>query len=192
MTQNIQIMTDPENFNNIKEASSAQVLVVTGDLYHMKNKNDFLDWASNKFRHTYIVMGNEDYYSDIDVAETMLEYQNSVLPNVTYVNNLSVMLNGQELFMTTLWYPVDENHVLEALHNCDDFDRIHCNGKRLTNETINQLHEICTQWLVSVILKSNARIKTVVCHYRPSEDSVLFHILETIGVNDILSHHLSI
>lgn len=41
MTQHIQIITDPENYNNIEKIPSAQVLVVTDDLYYMKIKTTF-------------------------------------------------------------------------------------------------------------------------------------------------------
>lgn len=84
----------------------ADILILAGDITLLgKNKyylNPFFDWCCEHFKETYIVPGNHEYYNGFELADTMIDFQMSIRPNVHYINNRSVLINDTEIFFSNL------------------------------------------------------------------------------------------
>lgn len=162
------------------------ILILTGDC--MQYKESFLKWCAESYAHTYIVMGNEDYYDGPDVNETLDSYVYNVYANVTFVNNASVKMGDREIFFSTLWKPVDDINTLFIDNDRDDFYRIRCNGGNLTIDKEVELHSICSEWLCAALFESSSEHKVVVTHHDVRKDKVLCHFLKVLGADAFYSH----
>ena len=188
MTGNmIQFLINPSRFCLGEAQTYGDILIITGDLKTSLHCDDIISWASENFSHTYIVMGNKDYYDGTDVADTLLAYKVSVLPNVSFINNISVLISDMEIFFTTLWKPYIEQDISNMLSDREDFDHIRCNGHLLTLEMVGQLNEVCKQWLLSSVARSNSGRRIVVTHHAMSDDLQLYHTLISMGVDEIVT-----
>ena len=183
----IQFLINPSRFCQGKVQTYGDILIITGDLKMSLHCDDIINWASENFSHTYIVMGNKDYYDGTDVADTLLAYKVSVLPNVCFVNNASILIADVEIFFTTLWKPYIEQDISNMLSDREDFDHIRCNGHLLTLEMVGQLNEVCKQWLLSSVARSNSGRRIVVTHHAMSDDLQLYHTLISMGVDEIVT-----
>ena len=183
----IQFLINPSRFCLGKAQTYGDILIITGDLKTSLHCDDIINWSSENFSHTYIVMGNKDYYDGTDVADTLLAYKVSVLPNVSFINNVSVLISDMEIFFTTLWKPYIEQDISNMLSDREDFDHIRCNGHLLTLEMVGQLNEVCKQWLLSSVARSNSGRRIVVTHHAMSDDLQLYYTLISMGVDEIVT-----
>lgn len=187
MADKIQFITDVANFDPDHSLVSGDYLVVTGDVYGCHAEDTFLDWCSNNYRHTFIVMGNRDYYCGQDVSGTLISYSHDVRSNVTYVNNISQKIGNIELFFTTLWRPCGEDDMPEIISDIEDFEHIICNGRYLTLHTQQELHRICVQWLLGALSNSAMDRRIVVSHHGLDENSSTMSLLESAGMDELIS-----
>ena len=180
------------DIKNISKCIGCDLLVLPGDFkVVLSSEKDCLgEWCSKRFKHTFIVMGNEDYYDGTDVADTLDCYVGNVTDNVCFVNNTSISIGNVEIFFTTLWKDCNHSDISDMLSDRGDFEEIICRGSPLTIQCIKDLHEICVEWLMSALIKSQAEVKIVVSHHRI--DDALAKSLNAIGVDHLFSSASSI
>lgn len=142
--------------------------------YSMDMRYDIINRCSQLSKQTYIVMGNEDYYNGPDVSETLDHYISDVAVNVTYLNNVSILIGKEEFFCTTLWKPYDPWDISNMICDRRDFEEIYCHGNLIDMKKIDELHCICAQWLCSAILNSKAERKIIVSHHEMPSDMKVY------------------
>ena len=151
---------------------SADILVLAGDIAYMERKkkmcNAYFDWLSEHFRQVYVVPGNHEYYSGIELAHTLTEFDLKVRDNIHYLNNKSVVVGDTELFFTTLWSKVPPGYVADLQHGMMDTRYICYKRYLLFAGEYNELHECCAEWLKGAVEASSAKHKVVVTHHCPT------------------------
>lgn len=151
----------------------ADILILAGDITLLgKNKyyrNPFFDWCSEHFEETYIVPGNHEYYNGFELADTMIDFQMSIRPNVHYINNKSVVINDAEIFFSTLWCKIDPLEIVPVQMGMTDCYRIRYKGRDFNANDYDELHTQSMNWLTDAIAKSEAKHKIVVTHHCPTK-----------------------
>ena len=148
------------------------VLVLAGDISYLGDrkmwKRPFWDWCAEHFRETFIVPGNHEFYGGFDIGRTMADYELEVRPNVRYLNNRSIVLEGTELFFTTLWTKIDPTRLWTVQQGMNDYRYGKLNGRRFCANDVDELHKQCLDWLSGALEASTAAHKVVVTHHCPT------------------------
>lgn len=108
-----------KNYKNFKHRVKADNLMLCGDICSPFNLiyEEFISHCSSKYKRTFIVTGNHEYWgSTIDSTDMKIEKISKKYNNVFYLNNKYYMLwNGKryiKIFGGTLWSFVDDNKKL--------------------------------------------------------------------------------
>ena len=148
------------------------VLVLAGDVSYLGDRKmwkwPFWDWCAEHFRETFVVPGNHEFYGGFDIGRTLTDYIQDVRTNVHYLNNKSVVLEDVELFFTTLWTKIDPLKLWSVQQRMNDFRLGKLNGKRFCANDVDDLHQLCMQWLSGALAASTAKHKVVVTHHCPT------------------------
>ena len=150
---------------------AGEVLVLAGDIHVLDtmdlSQHPFFRWCAMHYQHTFVVPGNHEYYSGRDLASTLTDWEEPILPGVTLLNNRSRVIGDTELFFTTLWSkipPADEPLVNRHLTDCH---RMLYGGEPFKAHHYAQVHGLCLQWLTQALASSTCRHKVVVTHHCP-------------------------
>ncbi|MBP5398223.1 MAG: metallophosphoesterase [Bacteroidales bacterium] len=151
---------------------SADILVLAGDIEYLERSkkmgNAYFDWLNEHFRQVYIVPGNHEYYSGIELSRTLSEFDHKVRDNVHYVNNKSIVVGDTELFFTTLWTKVSPGFVADLQYGMMDTRYICYKRYLLFAREYNEIHARCAKWLKEAVETSNAKHKVIVTHHCPT------------------------
>lgn len=154
--------------NPIKPAG--EILLLAGDIIpfaEMEKENDFFNFLSDSFEHTYWIPGNHEYYRS-DISERTGAFQESIRTNVLLLNNTAIEQNGVRFLFSTLWSRI--NRALESviLKSMADFRLIRNNGKKFTVDDYDRLHEDCRAFVVNELSDSSDQRTIVVTHHIPT------------------------
>lgn len=158
------------NDNPLKVAGD--ILVLAGDVAYLANrwyKHRFFDWCAENYMQTFIIPGNHEYYDGNELTESLFDYENKIRPNVSYINNKSVVIGDVELFFTTLWSPIAPNEIVPVQMGLTDCHRIVYKGRPFCSNDYNEVHRICLDWLRKALSESKAAKKIVVTHHCPTQ-----------------------
>lgn len=85
-------------------------LFLAGDIGNVRKPNyrEFLELASNNWKHVFLVSGNHEYgraYSEEQFSEVDFQIQTIVnrIGNITFLNRTSTLFDGHLIIGTTLW-----------------------------------------------------------------------------------------
>lgn len=176
----IQYMSDlhmefVENSRYLKDVEipvTGDVLVLAGDTFYLNNTtaplSKFWKWASANYRQVLLVPGNHEYYQGCDVMTRGLQWKWMFKENVGYYQNQVKRIGDTDFILSTLWShipPQDEYFVSSRLN---DFYQTKFNGKRMTVEDYNSMHEYCLDFIRKSIGESTAKHIVVVTHHLPT------------------------
>ena len=149
-----------------------EVLVLAGDVSYLGDRNmmrrRFFDWCAERFRETFIVPGNHEFYGGYDIAQTMEDYEFAYRDNVRYLNNKNIVLEDTELFFTTLWTKISPLYLWTVQQGMNDFRYGRLDGSRFCANDVDELHQKCLGWLDSALKASTSTHKVVVSHHCPT------------------------
>ena len=164
----------PENLKYITSNPlqvEGDILVLAGDIHVLGagrfDQHPFFQWCSEHFTNTFIVPGNHEYYDGHDLEATLTDWQLPILPNVSFINNRSVVIGDTELFFTTLWSkipPVDYMLVNKCLTDCY---RMVYRNEPFKAHHYDEVHRHCLTWLENALKTSSAVHRVVVSHHCP-------------------------
>ncbi len=149
---------------------TGDVLVVAGDTHHLGPgfaKLDFWDFCAANFQRTYVIPGNHEYYRGYDLGRNPLSFREELRDNVVLLNNQSETVDGIQLIFSTMWSRIDRK-VMEVYRGLYDFRAIKYEGRNLTVNDFNAVHEACWAFLKAEIEKPGPKV--VVTHHLPSEE----------------------
>ena len=147
-----------------------EVLLLAGDIIpfaEMEKENDFFNFLSDRFEHTYWIPGNHEYYRS-DIVERTGAFHEKIRTNVSLLNNTAIEHNGVRLLFSTLWSKIDLALGLLIQKSMADFRRINNNGKKMTVDDYNQLHEECRAFLMKELSNVTHQKTIVVTHHVPT------------------------
>lgn len=147
-----------------------EILLLAGDIIpfiDIEKENDFFNFLSDSFEHTYWIPGNHEYYLS-DIAERTGTFHEKIRSNVSLLNNAAVEHNDVRLLFSTLWSKI--NPVLEFViqKSMADFRLIKNNGKKITVDDYDQLHEDCRTFLMKELINVTNQKTIVVTHHLPT------------------------
>jgi predicted phosphohydrolase len=146
------------------------ILLLAGDITYIGKQhfdNIFFDLISKQFKETYLVPGNHEFYSGVDVEQYMKETFISIRPNVHLVNNISIEIGKVHFIFSTLWskiYPINKKNVERGVN---DFYKIRKDGKTITSADFNELHRHCLGFVQSAVSKKGKKV--MVTHHVPTQ-----------------------
>lgn len=148
----------------------ADILVIAGDINYMGKRfgqHTFIDEVSKAFQTVYIIPGNHEYYSWEDASKSFPCLHEMIRPNVHLVNNYTVQIEDTQFIFTTLWSEI-KKYVAEVMIGMNDFRVIQYEGKALTVDNFNYMHQQSLDFLKREIAKYPNHKKIVVTHHLPS------------------------
>lgn len=148
------------------------ILVLAGDTHVFKGKawerHPFFDWCADNFQETYLIPGNHEYYSGVELSERFDHWEYAVRPNVRYLNNRTVRTGNVELFFTTLWTIVPPEEMASVQMGLTDCYRIKFQGRPFNAGDYITLHRQCSDWLSEALDHAEATHKVVITHHQPT------------------------
>lgn len=164
----------PDNMEHLSHHPlevKGDVLLLAGDIHVLGAgpfaRHAFMQWCARNFEHTFIVPGNHEYYGGHDLAATLTDWHLPVLPNVSFVNNSSVVIGDTEFFFTTLWSHIPpEDYVLVNQHLTDCHRMIYRDAPFQAHH-YDDVHDRCLSWLKHALAASRAAHRVVVTHHCP-------------------------
>lgn len=151
----------------IPKDTKADILVVAGDLataqeYWMMKGIDWLQETCKYFDDVIFVPGNHDFYEG-EYHKTLVYWRTlcALTPNLHYMHNDVLELNGVRFIGTTLWTPGNDMRM-------NDFACI-TRGKRLLHWTdTNEFHKDAVEFLLNMIPTADV----VITHHAPIQECV--------------------
>ncbi|OQP61239.1 hypothetical protein A3860_05875 [Niastella vici] len=146
------------------------VLILAGDIlpFHLhKKQTGFIDFVADNFEMVYWAPGNHEYYGHdaATVADPLLEKLRS---NVWLVNNRVIAYKDVQFICSTLWSKIPVVNALDIQRSISDFHAIRWQGKKLSAERFNQLHENSVAFLQRAFKETNTMKTVVVTHHVPT------------------------
>lgn len=189
---------------------NADIVLIVGDTTYQDHHWDILFQKLNG-KPTIIVPGNHDYDGwDVATRDGQIKELAKDYPNVHYLNNESIVLQGIKFIGSCLWtdlaseYPhMPEKDVLRYISAIGHLNTIRENGKKFTSQNILDLHYKARAYLEYELLKNrpSPSIPVVVAtHFAPSKNSVAknyklsnnsYHVVDMealMGFSDVWVH----
>lgn len=150
------------------------ILVLAGDTTYLEEgvPDWFLDWASASYQQVLLIPGNHEYYHYGDVAKRGDAWQWMLRKNVGYYYNKVVRIDDVDFILSTMWSHIPETEMFQVQRGLNDFYQILYNGKILTPDDFNAEHELCKQFIIESVEKSDAEYIVVVSHHVPTSLAV--------------------
>jgi len=101
------------------------------------------------------------------LPEIPTTFREPLRDNVTLLNNRTEEVDGIQLIFSTMWSRIDQK-VMEVYRGLYDFRAIKYEGRSLTVNDFNEVHEKCWAFLKAEIEKSGPKV--VITHHLPSEE----------------------
>jgi Icc-related predicted phosphoesterase len=187
---------DDESFRFIIEPE-APILILAGDITspHAKCTIPFLQWCSRKFEHTFWVMGNHEYYSQIVMKKKdILEKYRELCPeNVHILDNQTYRLENVLFVGTTLWSNIPEEDELEIQHRINDYRMIYiADGRRITPQETRAQYNQNLQFLKDTIDDNKDKQIVIITHHAPLNRGTSFAEYEGEPTNGAYATHIDL
>lgn len=147
------------------------ILILAGDIGYIGhstyNEHPFWDWASKCYDRVLVVPGNKEFYGNYDLEELKNGMKVSIRSNIHWYYNKSEIIDGIEFLLTPLWsfIPVSTEIMVKKVH--PDFKFIYYDGKLLSVDIYNKLHNLCIDFLMKELPEKNGK-RIIVSHHAPS------------------------
>lgn len=147
-----------------------EILLLAGDIIpftEMEKENDFFNFLSDSFEHTYWIPGNHEYYRS-DISERTGAFHETIRSNVSLLNNTAIEHKGVRFLFSTLWSKINPAFEFVILRSMADFRLIKNNGKKITVEDYDQLHHDSRAFLAKELANVTDQTTIVVTHHLPT------------------------
>lgn len=146
------------------------ILLLVGDIVPfavIEKHNDFFNYISDNFKHTYWIPGNHEYYY-FEAATRTGVLNEKIRENVSLVNNVAIYHDEVRFIFSTLWAKINPSNEWNMQQNLSDFQVIKFHGERFSPAHFNQLHRDCFNFIQQEVKKLRV-VKTVLAtHYIPT------------------------
>ena len=144
-----------------------EILLLAGDIVpfaEIEKENDFFNFASDSFEHTCC---NHEYYRS-DITERTGTFHEKIRSNVTLLNNTAIEHKGVRLLFSTLWSKINPALEFVILKSMADFRLINNNGKKISVDDYDKLHEDCRAFLLKELSNATSQKTIFVTHHLPT------------------------
>tara|TARA_Y100000780_G_C13621477_1_gene392728 strand:+ start:110 stop:862 length:753 start_codon:yes stop_codon:yes gene_type:complete len=158
-----------ELFGNIDDEV---IMIIAGDVCsfdYFERYQYFIKYIS-RFEHVLIVIGNHEYYNskniDMDDIEYCINEEIKLYQNIHLLNNNTIEIGGYYFIGTTLW-----SKTYDKKGKINDYRKIYFDGKLLTTNKTNELHNDAVNFLEKEIKNDNIN-KIIITHHLPSYELI--------------------
>jgi predicted phosphohydrolase len=147
-----------------------EILLLAGDVIpfiEIQKETEFFNLLSDSFEYTFWIPGNHEYYGS-DITERTGTFHEKVRSNVSLLNNSVIEHKGVRLLFSSLWSRINPAMEFVIQKSMADFRLIMNNGKKITVDDYNQLHEDCRAFLVKELSNPGNQKAIVVTHHLPT------------------------
>lgn len=147
-----------------------EILLLAGDIIpfaEIEKENDFFNFLSESFEHTYWIPGNHEYYRS-DISERTGAFHERIRSNVSLLNNTAIEHKGVRFLFSTLWSKINPALEFVILKSMADFRLIKNNGRKLTVDDYDYLHGDCRAFLEEELSDAHNQRTNVVTHHIPT------------------------
>jgi predicted phosphohydrolase len=147
-----------------------EILLLAGDIIpfaEIEKENDFFNFLSDSFEHTYWIPGNHEYYRS-DITQRTGTFHEKIRSNVSLLNNTAIDHKGLRLLFSTLRSKINPALEFVIQKSMADFRLIKNNGKKITVDDYDQLHEDCRAFLVKELSNVTNQKTIAVTHHLPT------------------------
>jgi predicted phosphohydrolase len=147
-----------------------EILLLAGDIIpftEIEKENDFFNFLSDNFEHTYWIPGNHEYYRS-DIAERTGTFHEKIRNNVSLLNNSTILYKNIRLVFSTLWSKIDLTKEWVIKKSMADFHLIKSNGNKINVDDYIRLHEECLSFISKEIQTNTDQKTIVVSHHLPT------------------------
>ena len=185
-----------ETFHFIIEPE-APILILAGDITspHAKCTIHFLNWCSQKFEHTFWIMGNHEYYSQIVMKkDDILENYRRICPENVHILDNQTHTLGDVLFVgSTLWSNISEEDDLEIQHRINDYRMIYNEkGNRISPAEIRSEFKKNLHFLEETIASNPDKKIVIITHHAPLNKNTSFADYEGEVTNTAFATHIDL
>lgn len=147
------------------------ILILAGDTTYLderKLQNPFFDELSECFERVFMIPGNHEFYGGKDISFLDMPLKEKIRDNVFLYNNHFIEYGGIVFIFSTLWSMIQLKYGKYISENMADFKYIKSEGKPLTIEHFNHLHQRSFQFLERAVSENVGKKIVVVTHHLPS------------------------
>jgi predicted phosphohydrolase len=147
-----------------------EMLLLAGDIIpfaEMEKENDFFNFLSDSFEHTYWIPGNHEYYRS-DISERTGAFHERIRSNVSLLNNTVIEHKDVRFLFSTLWSKINPALEFVILKSMADFRLIKNNGKKFTVDDYPQLNADGRAFLMRGLSIAPNQETIVVTHHLPT------------------------
>jgi predicted phosphohydrolase len=147
-----------------------EILLLAGDIIpfaEIEKENNFFNFLSDSFEHSYWIPGNHEYYRS-DITERTGSFHEKIRSNVSLLNNTAIEHKGVRLLFSTLWSKINPTFEYVIKKSMADFHLIKNNGRKISGDDYDQLHEDCRAFLVKELSRVTNLKTIVVTHHLPT------------------------
>ena len=102
----LEIPKNNRYFQQEKITPFADILILAGDTMYWDEdylQNPFWDTVSSAFAQVLVIPGNHEFYKGFDLASLQKSASGTIRDNVHWYYNQSVVLDGVQIILSTLW-----------------------------------------------------------------------------------------
>jgi len=167
------------SFNKIfgKKNYSNKILLLAGDIGYpdMENYWDFFDECNKRFKQTFFVSGNHEFYNydtgklTISDKEKIITEKIKEYDNIHYLNCNSIEYGNTVFLGCTLWTNIPEKYYETITELSNDYSQIYINENNLISpKDIVKLHKSQVEWLNNELEKYKNKKIIVLTHHLPT------------------------
>ncbi|MEX2483681.1 MAG: metallophosphoesterase [Brumimicrobium sp.] len=146
------------------------ILILAGDVIpfiEIEKHNDFFDYVSQNFKEVYWIPGNHEYYQ-YDISKRKGSFKIKVRPNVTLLNNSTIVIYNFKLIFSTLWTFVPPLEMRVVQNSMNDYHLINYENQIFTPEISNELFEENFAFIGEELSKNDGLQQFVITHHVPT------------------------
>ena len=142
-----------------------EYLIIAGDFIAIgRYPNEFADrieTLANKYKHVLYVAGNHEYYgSNSNTVNNLINVLDRNIPNFTFLNNSSIVLDGKKISGCTLWFQ-ESSDSKKYEQYLGDFHRI--------SDIHSFVYKECNKSME--FIRNNLDSDIIITHHMPSKNS---------------------
>jgi len=149
---------------------TGEILLLAGDILpftDIEKENDFFNFLSDSFEHTYWIPGNHEYYRS-DITERTGTFHEQIRSNVSLLNNSIIQHKDIRFVFSTLWSKLDLTKEWVIKKTMADFHLIRKNGNKINVDDYNELHEEALTFIKNQLPPDDGKKTIVVSHHIPT------------------------
>lgn len=162
---------------NLRNDDNCEYLLLAGDIFESKDYLKYNDWLKNvcpKWKRVFLIAGNHEHYG-ISVQESQTILSSLCIPNLTFMENDVVFLDGIKLIGCTLWTDMNKgcpNTEILISSAMNDYRYIKYHDHKLTPSQTKFMHRESINFIKSELCKEYDGKVIVMTHHSPSLQTI--------------------